>query len=136
MQLYTKGGKYLTNVMNINIGSVEDFIAEMGHSYDALNRTDAAKDSLSREISRTKELFGESTYGKWEKKADNWARMYPDKVTSVDVQGWIETGELKPKDIEFKEYVEGETDPKAMTPEFRTHSIIEKRLWDELDKGI
>ena len=103
--------------MHINIGSEDNFVEELAHSYDYGNRTEAARDSLYAEARRTRKLYGDrDVYGKWDSATESY--LYP-KGDGV-----------------FGQFVEDETDPKAMTPEYRTHRIIAKALWDKLNKSL
>jgi hypothetical protein len=107
--------------LSIKKGDVGDFIAELAHSYDYLDRTPAARDSLSRAGSRARKLFGKDVYGMEFEKGDWYYPKGPGKTGPIEA---------------FWRYQESITDPKTLPSEFRTHRVIEKNLWNMYDKGI
>ena len=94
---------------------IKQFLAELAHSYDYGKRTQAARDSLEQERLRTYGLFGGDVYGR---DIDDIS-YYPEKYG--ESRAWAP-------------YVPGETDIKILPPEFRTHKVIQKKLWDIYNK--
>jgi len=105
---------------------IENFLAELAHSYDYGKRTEAARDSLEQERLRTFDLFGEDVYGKLFFDKPYYPVMTPDPLEI------IKEGEV----MAWAPYLPGETDVKILPPEFRTHRIIQKKLWDIYNKQI
>jgi len=104
---------------------IKEFLAELSHSYDYGKRTQAARDSLEQERRRTFGLFGEDVYGKIFDDEYHYPVMRPDPFL-LKKQGKVKA---------WAPYVSGETDIKILPPEFRTHRVIQKDLWNIYDKG-
>ena len=104
---------------------IDNLLNELAHSYDYGKRTQAARDSLEQERRRTFGLFGEDVYGKIFDDEYHYPVMIPDPFLLK------KQGEVKA----WAPYVSGETDIKILPPEFRTHRVIQKDLWNIYDKG-